>query len=124
MTTSIIISLIVVVIALFTSIIGAYALIMKHMKNTSAAITAASKATSEELGKIYQLINTHIQNNGLHPEVDKVVAIAVCNEVQKRHEVLLDGVKRDVAGMSTKVDKLDSKLDSMANNLTKLVEKL
>jgi len=81
--------------SIFLAIIGCYALIIRHIKSTNI-----------QLGKIYETINAHVQDDSCHPDESDLVRSDVCAAVKKAiiGEInnLKDGVKR-IDATSTKI---------------------
>lgn len=66
-------------------IIGAYGAIIAHMGWVSI-----------QLGRIYNLVNQHLQNGKIHRASSDFVTDAVCQERVKRFEEKIDNVNRGV----------------------------
>lgn len=79
----------------FLTIIGAYALIIRHMSNTS-----------KSLARIYETVNKHIQEADIHTKKSEFVNSAVCLEVQKRQTQVMDCLTGKVDEIAKDVKKL------------------
>ena len=77
---------------LFLSIIGVYVWTFKVYKNTQ-----------ESLGKIYTIMNTHLQNAQIHGDVDKYVP-------RKEYEVVCEALKEDVGEIKIDIKCILSKI--------------
>lgn len=102
--------LIPLTVAIIGAIIGLYACMIKYMKDAN-----------DQIAKVYVTVNSHIQNHKLHLEGDTLVNIKVCEEVQKRNDLMFQTLMKGQEEIKNTLNSLDSKLEfSLQNEVVSL----
>ena len=87
---------------IFVAIIGVYVWTFKVARDNTKQLSDLAIASTNQLSRLYVIVNSHLQNSAIHPFSDDFVAEKVCTAL---HEALKDSVeeiKRDVKALLPK----------------------
>jgi translation initiation factor 2 alpha subunit (eIF-2alpha) len=104
-------------ITLFLAILGCYIFVFKSSSTIMAKISA-------ELGKIYTVINTHVQSTDVHLKADAVVEKTVCEEIQKRMDTSITQICAKIDRQSEVLKGLEINTAMLNERVTNLIDSL
>ena len=87
---------------MFLAIIGVYIWTFKIYRSSNEKIAKMWADTSEELSKIYGIVNGHLQEANIHTDKGEFVKKDVCEVVHKNVSATLDEIKSDVKSLLAK----------------------
>ena len=86
----------------FLAIIGVYIWTFKIYRSSNEKIANLYAKTSEELSKIYNVVNGHLQDADIHTDKDEFVKKDVCKVVHENVSKTLDEIKLDIKSLLPK----------------------
>ena len=98
--------IIIILLSIYASIIGAYVILIKHIA-----------ATSKSLANILSVVNMHIQDKTTHPASNKLVYADVCKVVQEKQLVMVKAIDNKMQGVDTKISWIGEDLKQLVKAL-------
>ena len=86
--------------------VGCYALVVRNNDEVSETLATHRKETAEELGRIYEIMNNHKQDAGIHTEKSEFVAAAVCAERHKALDEKMTAMNKTLSDISSDVKQI------------------